>query len=317
MTSPAPCGDDDALPVSSPAPGGAGAAVDDDRDDRERDRVTVGVECDEVASLMGELKVLVREAAVLPEGELMVTRLRAATYRLRAARDASARDDAATATDRLTAANMRMQTESKSRTNANATKGDVNPADDAEVDGDDESELMRETARSRALARSSREILAFWTGLATDPSGATRLLHRVLCVALRGHPGLLDSARDLAKRHASSAMASSSSASAAVGGDGARPRALTHEEMHAASDNMMAWQSAANFGTGFTAGLGEASLEPAESDVFHAYFILFTIYLRKVLLVVVILVTFLYREGHPLELGSMGHTFFLTGKLLD
>ena len=272
--------DDIALPVSSPAPGAAAAAaaaaphhrapvdgagdICDDEDD----------EYDDAEETMRALKALVDEVAVLPEGELMVTRLRAAKYRLRTARDKSLDDDdhhhqqhrgAATSTATSTSNKTRIPGKKATTTPSNtstaaAAAADDDAASDEEEDDDEledppeESELSRELARSRALVRSSREILDFWTGLARDPSGATRLLHSVLCVALRGHPGLMDSARQLAARYtaafagisSTSTTSTSSSthagASGGVGGVGSGgninkrmySRPLTHEEMHAA-----------------------------------------------------------------------------------
>lgn len=269
---------DDALPVSSPAPAASRGQWREDNDDVGAEAVDSFVgggggtatgggggggggngggrrgddADDDVEEMMRALKSLVDEVAVLPEGELMVTRLRAAKYRLRAARDAAAATTKTTTT---------------AEDDASAAADDEDGGEDGDVEPEaEEDALPRELARSRALARSSRDILDFWTGLSTDPSGATRLLHRVLCVALRGHPGLLDSARELAARYTAVYadrdvyLAVPASTQAATGlGEGIKrryPRPLTHEEMHGASETMVGWQSAANFGTGFTAGLG-------------------------------------------------------------
>ena len=223
------------------------------------------------------LQGLVDEVGVLPEGSLTVTRLRAAKYRLRVARDAAA------GSTRGPPAEGTRNDATRTRTAARTSDDEEASEEEEEASRDDD--LTRETARSLALARATRGVLDFWTGLANDPSGATRLLHRMLCVALRGQPGVLDSARELASRYAKTHVAATAAREGKVGrggsrdgsgeggssgegdgdGDGTReggrgssgrPRLLTHAEMHGASESMVRWQSATNFGTGFAVGIG-------------------------------------------------------------
>ena len=218
-------------PAPASVPEGSPAAVSGDGE-------SANAEFDEVDRLMESLRALAEEAErLLPEGDLTRNRLLAAKFRLRRAK-AAAEAERREGTDRKRGA----EGADGAVGGAEGADGGADSDEDADEEPPEETALQREVARATALRRSTRDGLDFWRGLAEDPSNATLLLNSLLRVALKGNPDImLDGARELADRHVAPITAR---------------HAATPREMHAASESMIAWQSAANFGAGFAAGLG-------------------------------------------------------------
>ena len=107
---------------------------------------------------------------------------------------------------------------------------------------DDDAEDAR---RARLDARRAVESIAFWRGLAEDDTKATQALWSLLRLALSGHD-----------EHGVRVLGARALAAAYRPADADPDAMLTDVALFRCADALIAWQSAANFGSGFVAGLG-------------------------------------------------------------
>lgn len=104
-----------------------------------------------------------------------------------------------------------------------------------------------DAARARFDARRAVESIAFWRALAEDESAPTRALFMLLRLALSGRDEPRSGARVLSARALAAAYRPADADPDAL---------LTDVALFRCADALVAWQSAANFGSGFVAGLG-------------------------------------------------------------
>lgn len=104
-----------------------------------------------------------------------------------------------------------------------------------------------DAARARLDARRAVESIAFWRALAEDESAPTRALFMLLRLALSGRDEPRSGARVLGARALAAAYRPADADPDAL---------LTDVALFRCADALVAWQSAANFGSGFVAGLG-------------------------------------------------------------
>ena len=201
------------LPVSSPPP---------------EPGVNSGLirEADEISET---LRIVAGQTDAIPEGDVLKTRLLAAKYRLREAKNAL------------------MEVENQ-------------------IDGGDKEEevimatMRTELERCSAILTNAKDVYSFWVGLANDQNTATRLLHSLLVLAIKGNTDVgFDSAHKFKERYLSSHgyRKDEGNTEKSVGRyNGSHDKPHTTKDMHAACSDMTTYQSSVSFTTGFTTGFG-------------------------------------------------------------